>query len=183
MQEETLKNYSTDLYTLIKHTQKAVKTQQTSSKLTNEKASNLLHNIDLALSSQLEAFDSMDNLLNDGAKSTIKESFAAFTGAIAGALDTQRSDAISKMLRDDYTALSMIATGYTMLHTAALGADNSELADFTQNSLTRIAGLITQTSEVIPHIVAEELEIENIAEQAESNTQECWKPENFLEEA
>ncbi|MDR9416141.1 MAG: hypothetical protein RI564_07645 [Gracilimonas sp.] len=183
MQEETLNNYSTDLYTLIKHTHKAVKTQQTSSKLTKKKASNLLHDIDLTLSSQIAAFDGMDDLLNDGAKSTIKESFAAFTGAIAGALDTQRSDAVSKMLRDDYTALSMIATGYTMLHTAALGAKNQELADFTQNSLTKIAGLITQTSEVIPHIVADELEITDVADQAEENTQNSWKPENFLEEA
>ncbi|MAO65899.1 MAG: hypothetical protein CL666_12970 [Balneola sp.] len=183
MQEETLRDYTTDLYTLIKHTHKAVKTQQTSSKLTNEKASTLLHDIDLALSSQIESLDQMEGLLNDGAKSTIKESFAAFTGAIAGAIDTQRSDAVSKMLRDDYTALSMIATGYTMLHTVALGAKNSELAEFTQNSLTRIAGLITQTSEIIPHIVAEELDISEVADKAEANTQESWKPENFLEEA
>ncbi|SMO53232.1 hypothetical protein [Gracilimonas mengyeensis] len=183
MQEETLNNYTTDLFTLIKHTHKAVKTQQTSSKLTNNKASNLLHDIDLALSGQLKKLEGMDDLLNDSTKSSIKETFAAFTGAIAGALDTQRKDAVSKMLRDDYTALSMIATGYTMLHTAALGADHQELADFTKESLTQIAALITQTSEVIPHAVADELEIGGVAEQAEKNTQECWKPENFLEEA
>lgn len=183
MKEETLKNYSTDLYTLIKHTHKAVKAQQSSAKLSNEKASNLLHDIDLALSGQLARFDEMKGLLNDGAKSTIKETFAAFAGTIAGAIDTQRNDAVSKILRDDYTALSMIATGYTMLHTAALGADKKELADFTKDSLTNIAALITKTSKVIPHIVAEELDIEDVAEEAEENTQECWDPENFLAEA
>ncbi|MFD2533246.1 hypothetical protein ACFSVN_12400 [Gracilimonas halophila] len=50
MEEETLNNFSTDLHTLIKHTHKAVKAQQSSAKLTNEKASNLLHNFDLTLS-------------------------------------------------------------------------------------------------------------------------------------
>ncbi|MDR9419076.1 hypothetical protein [Gracilimonas sp.] len=183
MQKETLKTYSTDLFTLIKHTHKAVKSQQTSSKLTNDKASNLLHDIDLALSAQLQSFEGMQGILNNGTKSTIKETFAAFSGAIAGALDTQRSDAVSKMLRDDYTALSMIASGYTMLHTAALGADNQELSNFTKESLTTIAALITQTSEVIPHVVAEELDIKHIADEAVTNTQECWKPENFMAEA
>ena len=183
MKKETLHNYSNDLYTLIKHTHKAVKAQQSSDKLTNEKASNLLHNFDLTLSSQLQSIKNMDGLLNDGAKSTIKETFAAFTGTIAGAIDTQRNDAVSKMLRDDYTALSMIATGYTMLHTAAIGAGNKNLADFTKESLTEIAGLITQTSEIIPLIVAEELDIEDEAEEAISNTQECWKPENMMAEA
>lgn len=183
MQKETLKTYTTDLLTLIKHTHKAVKTQQTSSKLNNPKASDLLHNIDLALAEQLEQLREMEDLINDGTKSTIKKSLASFTGAIAGAIDTQRNEAVSKMLRDDYTALGMIATGYTMLHTAALGDENEDLADFTKESLTRIAALITQTSEVIPHIVADELDISDVAEQAEANTQECWNPENYLQEA
>jgi len=183
MEKKTLNNYSTDLFTLIKHTHKAVKTQQTSSKITDQQVSDLLHDIDLALASQLETFEGIEGLLNDGAKSTIKESFAAFTGVIAGALDTQRSDAVSKMLRDDYTALSMIATGYTMLHTAALGAGHDSLVDFTKESLTAIAGLITRTSQTIPVAVAGELDITNVTDKAVSNTQECWKPENMMAEA
>lgn len=183
MEKETLKTYTTDLFTLIKHTHKAVKTQQTSSKLSNQKASDLLHQIDLTLSHQMEQFKTMDEFQNDGTKSSIKEAIASFSGAIAGAIDTQRNDAVSKMLRDDYTALGMIATGYTMLHTAALGANEESLTEFTKESLTSIAALITRTSEVIPHIVAEELDISEVAEQAEANTQECWKPENFLQEA
>ncbi|MCH2448939.1 MAG: hypothetical protein MK198_02215 [Gracilimonas sp.] len=183
MEEQILNNYSTDLHALLKHTSKAIKAQQSSSKLTEEKASNLLHSIDLTISKQLETLSGMEGLINDGTKSKIKETFAAFTGTIAGAIDTQREDPISKMLRDDYTALSMIATGYTMLYTAALGAKNNDLADFTKNSLAEIAGLITKTSEVLPHIVAKELHIEDVAEEAVSNTQECWKPQNMMAEA
>ena len=105
---------------------------------------------------------------------------ASAAGKVAGYIDTARGDAASKMLRDDYTALSMIASGYTMLHTAALGAGNDELAEFTKESLTRIAQLITDTSIVIPHVVAEELEISDIANEAENNTQQAWDPENFM---
>ena len=93
--------------------------------------------IDITLSNQIQTFESMQDILNDGTKSTIKESLASFTGAIAAALDTQRKDPVSKMLRDNYTALSMIASGYTMLHIAALGAGNQDLATFTKESLIR----------------------------------------------
>jgi hypothetical protein len=69
-----------------------------------------------------------------------------------------------------------------MLHTSALGSGNEELANFTQESLTRIAQLITETSKTLPHIVAEEIDAENIADEAEENTQKAWNPENFLVE-
>ena len=41
-------------------------------------------------------------------KSTVKSKIASFTGSVAGMIDTVRDDALSKMLRDDYAALSMI---------------------------------------------------------------------------
>jgi hypothetical protein len=107
---------------------------------------------------------------------------ASFSGSVAGLLNTQREDPVSKMLRDDYTALGMIASGYTMLHTAALGAGEDELAEFTKSSLTTVAALITETSRVLPHAVASDLDIDEIAEAAETNTQECWNPENMMAE-
>lgn len=183
MKKEKLQDYTTDLYALLKHTQKVVKTQKSSSKVTNSKAVDLLHDIDVALTNQLNEFDAMDDLLNEGTVTTVKEKLATVAGSLAGLMDTQREDSVSKMLRDDYTALSMIASGYTMLHTAALGAGEDKLAEFTTTSLTTIAALITETSRIMPHIVANELDVEQIAEAAETNTQECWNPENMMADA
>ena len=180
METTKLNDYTTDLYVLIKHSLNAVKSQKTSSKVTSSKAVDLLHDLDKALTQQVQAFENMDEHLNEGAKTTIKEKIASITGSLAGALDTQREDPVSKMLRDDYTALSMIASGFTMLHTAALGSGNDELAEFSTSSLKTIAGLITETSRIIPHVVAAELGTEQIAEAAETNTQECWNPENTM---
>jgi hypothetical protein len=182
MKKEKLQDYTTDLYALIKHTLNVVKTQKTSTKVSNSKAVDLLHDIDVAFTEQINDFDNMKEFINDGTVSTIKEKVASFSGSVAGLLNTQREDPVSKMLRDDYTALGMIASGYTMLHTAALGAGEDELAEFTKSSLTTVAALITETSRVLPHAVASDLDIDEIAEAAETNTQECWNPENMMAE-
>ncbi|NBC02230.1 MAG: hypothetical protein GVY20_00850 [Bacteroidetes bacterium] len=181
MSNTSIKNYTTDLYELIKHTQTVVRTQKNSENVMNSKAVDLLHDIDMVFTNQVNGFEDL-GILNEGAKKKVKDNLAKATGKIAGFIDIARDDAASKMLRDDYTALSMIASGYTMLHTTALGSGNEELANFTQESLTRIAQLITETSKVLPHIVAEEIEASNIAEEAEENTQKAWNPENFLVE-
>lgn len=183
MTTDKVRNYADDLYTLLKHTQNVVRKQKNSDKLSHSQAVNLLHEIDISLSNQINHFESRENWINDDLSTNIKEKLGSITGKIAGFIDTTREDAESKMLRDDYTALSFIATGYTMLHTAALGSDMDELASFSNESLTTIAGLITQTSKILPHVVAEELNIAHIADQAEENTQRSWKPENMFEEA
>ena len=180
MEKEILNSYATDLYALIKHTVTVVRTQKNSEKVTNKQLIDHLHNIDLALSGQLNEFQDLDETLKEGAEKTVKEKVAAAAGKVAGYIDSARNDAASKLLRDDYTALGMIASGYTMLHTASLGTDHEELQNFTRESLTRVAQLITETSKILPHIVAEELDISEVAEEAENNTQEAWKPENFL---
>lgn len=180
MDTQKLSTYTTDLYALIKHTLKAVRAQKNSEKASGSRAIDLLHGIDIALTEQISELEAMDTYMDDSVSKTIKDSLASISGTIAGTIDGAREDTVSKMLRDDYTSLSMIASGYTMLHTAALGADEDKLADFTKNSLKAIAQLITETSQEIPHVVAEELDISEVAEEAKNNTQEAWMPEEIL---
>lgn len=181
MSRTSIEKYTVNLYELIKHTHAVIRTQKNSDKIMNTKSVELLHNIDMAFTSQIESLEDFD-ILDENTLKTVKDKLAKATGKIAGFIDSARNDAASKMLRDDYTALSMIASGYTMLHTYALAEENDELANFTQESLTRVAQLITETSEVLPHIVADEIDASHIADQAEKNTQKAWKPENFLVE-
>lgn len=178
MSNTTIETYTTDLYELIKHTQTVIRSQKNSEKMMNARAVDLLHDIDLAFTNQINSFEEME-VLNECAQKSVKDTVAKAVGKAAGFIDAARGDAASKMLRDDYTALSMIASGYTMLHTAALGNDKTELSDFAQESLTRVAQLITETSKILPNIVADEMEITEIAEEAEENTQKAWNPESL----
>jgi predicted metal-dependent RNase len=82
----------------------------------------------------------------------------------------------------------MLASGYTMLYTAALTYDRKELANFARESLSRIAQLITESSQVIPFVVADELSGEDqnatdIAEKALEETQKAWDVKNTMIEA
>lgn len=188
MTMDKLNTYTNDLLTYNNHFLSAVRSQKTSDKLKNTKAIGLLHDIDIALTNQINDLEKFDDLIEDSKTEAIKDKLASVFGSIAGNVDTLRKDPISKILRDDYTALSMLASGYTMLHTAALTYEKKDLAEYAQNSLTRIAQLITETSQVIPYVVAEELSDDpskalEIAEQSLEETQKAWNVENTTVEA
>ncbi len=183
-----LNTYTNDLLTYNKHFLSAVRSQKTSDALTNTKAVSLLHDIDIAITNQINDLEKFDDLIEDSTKGDVKDKIASVFGSIAGNIDALRNDPISKIVRDDYTALSMLASGYTMLHTAALTYEREELAEFAQNSLERVAQLITETSKVIPFVVADELSDENqesdtIAERSLEITQKAWDVQNTTVDA
>ena len=89
-------------------------------------------------------------------------------------------------MRDDYCSLSMIAIGYTMLHTLALAANDKELAELSSGNLSDIAQLITETSRVVPVVVAlettdDEEKASKIWKEALENTQNAWSAENIAD--
>lgn len=188
MSNEKLTTYTNDLLTFNKHFLSVVRSQKTSDTLKNSKANDLLHNVDIALTNQIDELENFENLIDKSKLEFLKDKTASFFGSIAGSLENLRKEPISKMLRDDYTALSMLASGYTMLYTAALVNGMKDLADFAKNSLDRVAQLITETSRVIPLMVAIELtgnseNANKIGEKALEETQKSWNYKEMLEEA
>ncbi|MEQ9309298.1 MAG: hypothetical protein RLN90_07575 [Balneolaceae bacterium] len=188
MSNEKLSTYTNDLLNFNKHFLSVVRSQKTSDTLNNTKAVDLLHNIDIAITTQINELENFDDLIEESRFEFFKEKAATLFGTIAGNIDTLRKDPVSKILRDDYTALSMLSSGYTMLYTAALMNENTNLANFAKNSLERVAQLIAETNQTMPFVVAEELADSNtewnaIAKKALTETQKAWKSENMLEEA
>ncbi len=186
MYTDRTKDYTTELFNYNKHLLSAVRTQKSSDVIKNTKAVTLLNDIDIALTNQLNTMESFDGLLNESKMDQFKENAARVLGTIAGSIGNIREDAVSKMIRDNYTALSMTASGYTMLNTLAISNKNDELANFAADSLERLAQLITETSKVLPFVVADELvddrkEAERIGEQSLKETQLAWKPEHLFE--
>jgi ferritin-like metal-binding protein YciE len=79
-------------------------------------------------------------------------------GKAAGVINLVRTEGISKSLRDDYAAFSLAAISYSMLHTTALGLGNQKVAKMAESYLTDYAGAIERINEVMPGVVARELE-------------------------
>ena len=78
-------------------------------------------------------------------------------GKAAGVIDQARTEGISKCLRDDFAAFSLAVISYSMLHTAATGLGNQNVAKVVEKNLTVYAGAIERINEVMPSVVVREL--------------------------
>lgn len=179
---KSLKKYTADLHALENHFMNAIKKQKSSEKVKDDKVIDLLNEIDKTASSHVQMLENHVERLGGDLKSELKSKIASFAGSVAGLIDGARNDMLSKMMRDDYTALSMIVIGYTMLHTHALAGDDQELAKLAENHLTNYTPFITEISKIAPLTVAHELiddhsRAEQIGQKALENTQAAWKPE------
>lgn len=188
MNNDRITEYTTDLYNFNKHFLNVVQSQKESGKVESKRAAALLNDIDVMLTNQIKEIENFEGLIDESGFEKVKETFASITGTIAGNLDAIRNDKVSKMIRDNYAALSMLASGYTMLNTLSIARKNDALASFAADNLEKLAVMITETSRILPFVVADELvedsdEAERIGEQSMKETQLAWKPEHlFVEE-
>jgi len=87
---------------------------------------------------------------------------------------------ISKMLRDDYSALNLITISNTLLHTTALALDSEEIANLALNNLKLLAPIVVRLGELVPNIAIKELNFKNpkidlkTFEIALKNTKDAW---------
>lgn len=181
--KKALSTYTSDLHALERHFMNAVKKQKTSDKVTDKRAVELLNELDKMASSHVQKLESELDQMGGELKSTVKSKLASFMGSVAGMIDSVRDDALSKMLRDDYAALSMITIGYTMLHTHSLSEDNDKLAELSKSHLKDCTILITEISKVVPVVTSFEINsdterAEKIGKKALDNTQAAWKSDN-----
>jgi hypothetical protein len=88
---------------------------------------------------------------------------------------------ISKILRDDYSALNLITMNNTLLHTTALALDCHDVATIALKHLENLAPLVIKMGELVPEVVTRELysaspKIDlNIAKTALENTKLVWQ--------
>ena len=115
------------------------------------------------------------------AESPVKAAVGAVLGAVAGVYGKIRDDRVSRMLRDDYTALNFATICYEMLHTTALALREKQTADLALAHLKDFTPLIVELSDEMPRLLIRELTDEgktpadaNAAEQAARNTREAW---------
>jgi ferritin-like metal-binding protein YciE len=179
---DSIKTYTSDLLALETHFLNAIKKQKSSESIKDEMVIELLHQLDKTISKNTSELDRYLDSTESKTIDDIKSKLASFAGSVAGLIDNARSDAVSKIVRDNYTALSMITVGYTMLHTLALAHEDESLAEISENHLKDCTNMVTEISKVVPLAVANEI-IDNkdkaieIGQRALHNTQQAWKPD------
>lgn len=116
-------------------------------------------------------------------ESLLKKAVGTALGAVGGIYDKLRADdRVSRMLRDDYASMSFSTVCYEMLHTTALAAGDSVVADLALRHLRDYAPLVMDVSEVLPRVITDELSAEGkipvdpaAAQEAVRNTRAAWQ--------
>jgi hypothetical protein len=118
---------------------------------------------------------------NNSPIAAVKEAVTDILGGIKGLYEKMRSDAVSKMLRDNYVISNLICIGYSMLHTTALACNDAATANLALRNLNDLPPIVMDLNEVIPQIVVDELNNQGkvtdsaAAGEAIRNIQEAWK--------
>lgn len=87
----------------------------------------------------------------------IKSAVADLFGAAAGVIDNVRTKAVSKMLRDDYTAFNHAAIGYAMLHASAHALGEMDTMQIADRHLRDYARAVQQINQLIADVTVWEL--------------------------
>lgn len=185
--QHLLNQYATDMAALTGHIREAIEHQRDSG------ATDSYADLSATLSTIISTMDEQQKALEaynsktegGGLLEAAKEAFLGVLGEAAGLIDRLRqTDKVSRMVRDDYTALSLAAVSYHMLHTTALGLKDQDLADLAVRHLGQITPILVTLSKTVCHVVAKELNVEDriidptVADEAVRNTQRKWSAEH-----
>jgi ferritin-like metal-binding protein YciE len=181
---DTLRQYVSDMVAVEEDIGMAVKrqTEDKSVSTINPQADQIIQRIARQTEQHVQRLKQhLEAIGHDPAKGIIEVATAAM-GAVAGMYDKVRSEKVSKMLRDDYTALNLAAVGYTMLHTTGLAVQDPATAGLALRHLRNYTSIIMELNQIIPSVVVAELKdnsvilIEGSVQQAVLNTQDAWIP-------
>jgi ferritin-like metal-binding protein YciE len=108
--------------------------------------------------------------IGGSASHPVKSAVASLFGMAAGAVDNVRTKAVSKMLRDDYTAFNHAAMGYSMLHVTAHALGDMKTMDLADRYLRDYAKAAQEINQVIASVVIWELEKEGFSVNHDAET-------------
>ncbi len=152
----TVQQYVGDMVAVEDHIEEAIDRQLTLAKdyAPADAAVNRFHQM---VKDHREGLKAHLESIGGSESSPIKTAVADLFGMAAGVIDKVRTKAVSKALRDDYTAFNLAAVGYAMLHTTASGLGQAATADLAARYLRDYAGAVQQLNQLIPGVVVWEL--------------------------
>ena len=153
---EAINSYVTDMLALEQHIHKAITGQIED---LDEEYPDVVRHLRVVEGEVEGHIDSLKALMErradagSGLADVVKRAGSAVLGVGASAIDFVRNEKLPKNLRDDYTATSLAAIGYVMLHTTALSLGDREVADLAHRHLKDHARSVMRLHNVIPAAV------------------------------
>jgi ferritin-like metal-binding protein YciE len=153
---EAINGYITDMLALEQHIQKAVLGQIEDLDEDYPDVVRQLRTVEREVGGHIDTLKVLVERRADagqGLADVVKRAGSAILGAGAAAVDFVRNEKLPKNLRDDYTATSLAAIGYVMLHTTALSLGDREVADLAHRHLKDHARNVMLLHNLIPGAV------------------------------
>jgi hypothetical protein len=170
-EQESLKGHISDMMAVTEHILEAVRRQLEDNDVkSSPQTQSLLSRVEQTLQMQVTSLRTQLERFGTVSTNPIKEAFSQVTGAMAGLYDKVRPQTVSRMLRDDYTAMSLAVVANSMLHTTALCVNDSDCAQVAQNNMSQLASLIIQLGEAVLPEVERELAAEHRVQPGASQT-------------
>jgi len=155
---ENLRMYVNDMLALERSIHDAVRRQLDDEQVkAHADTAALIGRLHTTAHARLQTMELLAESVGGGAGAAVKEAVAAAAGTLAGLYGKVRKHAVSRMLRDDYTALSLAATAYSMLYTTALAVRDPRVASVATQHLKGITPLVMELSRILPTVVVREL--------------------------
>jgi len=137
--------------------------------------------LQLRTQNAVDALEIVLQELGGESRTSFKSVVTEAAGAVAAAVNEGRVHKITKKLRDDYTALSLVSVGYELLHATGNALGNEQVASLALHHLREVAGFIMDLSQAIIPVAIEELHKTNpeaevaatVATQV--NIREAWR--------
>jgi hypothetical protein len=153
-----LRLYVNDMLAVDKHILEAIERQAADVRLQLfADVSVLVGDIAQTLRSQISELEPHVAALGGESGALLKTAVTSVAGAVAGLYDKVRKDPVSRMLRDDYTALNLAAISYGMLYTTGIALSDKAVANVSQRHLGQLTRLVIRLNQVIPGVVVTEL--------------------------
>lgn len=180
-QNDNLRMYVNDTAAMARHIEGAFAQQKEDKDVQAHAAvRELIERMHGILASQRKAMEQHAEEAGGGVGAALKEAVTSVTGALAGLYGKVRKHPLSRILRDNYTAISLACVAYEMLHTTALGLGRQALADTALAHIKQLAPLIMSVTKIIPEVVLQELAADDpaidvsVAGKAVENTLGAW---------
>ncbi|MDX1547931.1 MAG: hypothetical protein R3247_13130, partial [Rhodothermales bacterium] len=137
--QDAIRKHTADQLALERHILEAIERQRGDDTLkADARANKVVIEIERTLRGHVEELERLAEDLDAGVQSALKKAVTEVLGLAAGLYDKVREHPVSRMLRDDYTALSLAAMGYTAYHSFGLAIGEDRIATLAERHLRNL---------------------------------------------
>jgi ferritin-like metal-binding protein YciE len=156
MNKDTLQTYVGDMHSLESHIEEALDSQLEKCK-DHPKANMAVRRFHGTVRTQRDVMKAHLDELGGSTGGVLKSAVSSVFGVAAGVVDKVRPEAVSKCLRDDYTAFNLAAMGYHMLYGTALMLGFPKTAELAERHHRAYTDMVQDINQIILDVVAWEL--------------------------